>query len=224
MASVTGLLRRAALVGLALLSACASTRAPLPGETVTVSRRPWFAVCTGVCPNYDVTVEPDGRAQSVLHAFDRSAEVVPLRISRERRARFHNILAPFRPAGRQPAPAVCDHGVDAQEARLVVKAKEIEITWSGAGGSARLIACDTPENAALRKAIDAALLSLGLDIGGRPLRRAASATPPLCYGFTGPIRIVGCRPNDTRSIRPPFTQMAPYIVDIGDGQNHVTPI
>lgn len=164
-----GLRRGGAYIGLLLLSACESTRAAPSGDTVTLSRRPWFGICAGVCPNYDVTVGPGGRAWSVLRSFHRPDQVVHLRPTWEQRARFLSLLAPFRPDGRRPERPECDHRLPPEEAPLLVRVTEIEIRWSGASGAAHLIACDTRENAALRAAIDEALLTLDLDIAARPL-------------------------------------------------------
>jgi hypothetical protein len=166
---VIGFGRGLALMGLLGLSSCVSTGTSLSGETITVSRRPWFGICAGVCPNYDITVQPDGRVWSVRHHFDAADEVARLRVSGNQLVHFYSFLAPYQPNDGDPIPSKCEHHVSPQEAQLVLKAIEIEIKWFDASNSAHRIACDTPENAALREAIDGALRSLDLDIAGRPL-------------------------------------------------------
>lgn len=142
-----------------------------PGETITVSRRPWFAVCAGVCPHYDVTVGPDGRGWSVRHRFDLPDLVRPLRVTRAGSARFRGILEAYRPGPADREIAGCRHHVAPEALPLVVKTVEIEVKWSGPRGSAHLIACDTPQYRRLNEAIDAALASLGLDVTAAPRRR-----------------------------------------------------
>jgi hypothetical protein len=160
--------RGRALAGLLILSGCASVGARTSGETITVSRRPWFAICTGVCPDFDVTVEADGRVRSVRHYFDATDEMASFRSSTAGFARFRSLLAPYRPGEGHPEPSECRHDVDGSEAGFIVKTLEMEIKWSGPAGSAHLIACDTPDNEALKGAIGDALRSVGLEIDGRP--------------------------------------------------------
>jgi hypothetical protein len=168
----------AGLLGLALLpaphakaerTAAVRTLKPAPSaETVTITRRPWYPVCLGVCPFYDVTVRPDGRAWSVRHSLAVADGITELRLSRSRLARFHAALARFRPRGEDVEPAECRHGGYPGEGPVVTTAVEIAVKWSGRHSSAHIIACDTQENAALRTAIDAALRALRLDVSGRP--------------------------------------------------------
>jgi hypothetical protein len=164
--------RSAAFIGLLVLSGCASPGTQASGgaygDTITVSRRPWFAICAGLCPNYDVTVQADGRLWSVRHAYDVPDRVSSARISSAALARFRSILAPYRPAPEAGEPSACRHEASAQTQELIVEAREIDVKWSGAGTSAHLIACDTPENAALRGAIAEALRAVHLDPAGEP--------------------------------------------------------
>jgi hypothetical protein len=157
-------------VGLLVLLGCVSTRARPTDDAITLSRRPWFGVCAGVCPHYDVTVQADGRVWSVLHHFDWPDEVAASRVSQGRVERFRSILAGYRDQAGGPDSAECRHDVPPEEAELVLKTREIEIKWSTRESSAHLVACQTPENRALLEAIDEALGTVGLNVEGRPAR------------------------------------------------------
>jgi hypothetical protein len=172
---------RASLLALPLLPAPPARAAPVAveptvrpmrwsasGETVTITRRPWYPVCAGVCPFYDVTVRADGRAWSVRHSLGEADGITPLRIPGARLARFYAALAPYHPRGRDVEPSECRHDGLPGEGPLVSTVVEIAVKWSGRRGSAHVIACDTQENAGLTKAIEAALRSLRLDVTGRP--------------------------------------------------------
>src|SRR4051794_13323281 len=114
------LFRRIAFVAFLGVAGCTST--PSVGrESIIVSRRPWFAICAGVCPNYDVTVSADGGVVAKRgHHEDRFV------VSRAEAADFRMKLQPFRPVGEQPDPLVCTHDdVRPEDAPLVMKVREI---------------------------------------------------------------------------------------------------
>jgi hypothetical protein len=127
-----------------------------------VSRRPWYVICAGVCPYYDVTVWADGRVLTKLGNHEER-----FRVSRAEAAAFRSKLRPFRPAGEQPDPLVCSHDGRPEDAPLVMKVREIEIRWSGTDHPARLAACDNSLYADLREAIRQALWSVHLYVDGR---------------------------------------------------------
>ena len=156
---------RAAVVGTFLLSACASIGPTRVEDTITVARRPWFGICGGVCPNYDVTVWPDGRVLAVQHYWSAPDEVERFRLSPEEAVHFRRILAPYRPARGGHTPP-CQHDVPPKQASMVRHVTEIEITWLGSPNPAQLVACDAKETAGLKEAIRKALWSAHLYIGG----------------------------------------------------------
>ncbi len=158
---VKGLFHRLAIVSLLGVAGLTSTPSAAR-ESITVSRRPWFAICGGVCPYYDVTVWADGRVLAKQGDHEER-----FRVSRAGAADFASKLRPFRPAGEQPDPLVCSHDVRPEEAPLVMKAREIEIKWSGADRPARLAACDSAAHADLTDAIRQALWSVHLNVNGR---------------------------------------------------------
>lgn len=160
------------LVALLLLSGCVSMR-PQGRESITVSRQPWYGICAGVCPDYDVTVSnvgqvAVGRPSGVLHGqadgFPAFHVVDQFRVSRAEAAAFRRMLLPFRPSSEQREFPLCWHDVRPEERPLVLKVIEIEITWSGGDHPARLVTCDgTSLNEAIRKA----LWSVHLYLDGR---------------------------------------------------------
>jgi len=153
--------RRVAFMG--FLGVAGSTSTPTGArESITVSRRPWFAICAGVCPNYDVTVSADGRVVA-----KRGSGEERYRVSRAEAARFRKKLQPFRPVGEQRDPLVCAHEGRPEDAPLMMKVREIEIWWSGVPHPARLAACDTAAYADLTEAIRQALWSVHLYVDGR---------------------------------------------------------
>lgn len=168
---MSGFSRYASVALLLLLSGCATPAAENSGESITVSRRPWFGLCTGVCPNYDVTVEGSGRVWAIGHRAGAADALAAPRVSRRQLARFRGLLAPYRPAAGHGEPDQCKHAVNGQEAKLVMDVREIDIRWSRKGRSDQLIACDVPENARLVAAIAEALAALGLSADGRPVDR-----------------------------------------------------
>jgi hypothetical protein len=148
-------LHLATLVGAFLLAGCVSTK-PFAEETVTVSVRPWFGICTGVCPNYDVTIWGDGRVFAVRYGFRALAGIERFRVSRAEAAEFRRIMRPYRPAGNQRGEPVCHHPVAPDDEPFVMKVREFEMVWSSQGVRRRLIACDDPErNEALSRALRA---------------------------------------------------------------------
>jgi hypothetical protein len=159
---------RITLVGLVLLSACVSTRSVVR-ETITISRRPWYAVCAGTCPNFDLTVWPDGRVLVIRHSLAGDPdELERFQVSPADVASFRSKLLPYRPADDWPAPAVCNHTTSLEEAPLVMKVTEIEIRWSGTDKAARLQAsANQEETAPLVEAIGQALWSVDLNVIGQ---------------------------------------------------------
>ena len=160
-------IRHCTLFWLLALTGCASIPPHAPEDAITVSRRGWFAICVGICPEYDVTVQGGGRVWAVRRSYGAPDWVIPLRLSPARAARFRAILEPYRPARGDPEDLQCVHDVPPEEAQLVMKVTEFEIKWSD---GRHLIACDTPDNRPLRDAIDEALKSVGLGMTAYPLR------------------------------------------------------
>jgi hypothetical protein len=151
------LFRRLALVGLIGMAGLTSTPS-FARESITVSRHPWYAVCAGVCPDYEIIVSADGR----VIVKQRGTEERFL-VSRAEAAEFRAKLQPFRPVGERRDPLVCAH----ENAPLVMKVREIEIRWSGSNNPSRLFACDNPASAGLKEALRQALWSVHLYVDGR---------------------------------------------------------
>jgi hypothetical protein len=129
---------------------------PAAEETITIAKRPWFGICAGLCPNYDVTVWADGRVLAVRHSWHGLDEIERFRVSRLEAARFRSILLPYRPIAIQQREPVCHHDVPQEQSRLVLKVREVELLWSSPPHRSRLIACDTRElSEALRQALRA---------------------------------------------------------------------
>jgi hypothetical protein len=155
------LFNRLAIMSLFVLAA--NSFAPSAArESITVSRRPWFLVCEGVCPDYEVTVWADGR---VLVKRDNHED--RFRVSRAEVADFRRKLRPFRPVGEQLDPLICSHAARPEDEPPVMEVVEIEIRWSGTDHPARLTACDNRLYADLTEAIRQALWSIHLYLDGR---------------------------------------------------------
>jgi hypothetical protein len=132
------------LVALATIGA-----APLPNpaiETIKVSVRFPFAVCTGVCPNYDLQVRADGRVELRRLSFDGADEYRRFRVSDRKAAEFFHRLDTLRPAGGgEPRETHCGAGLSPDEARLHIDVKELEIVWIDAQRAQHLEECETAE-------------------------------------------------------------------------------
>ncbi len=89
-------------------------------------------------------------------------EVERFRVSRAEAADFRSKLLPYRPAGEQTKLFDCFHTGRPEDAPMVMKAREIEIKWSGTGHPARLEACDNAIYSDLTEALRQALWSVHL--------------------------------------------------------------
>lgn len=157
-----------AVAGLALM--CGGFAPPAP-ETIEISRRHWFFICAGVCPNFDVVVRPDGRVWVIRRHFDTVDDIRRFRVSAARAARVRAILEPFRPNADTPEPDECRHDATPEEAELIIRTVELEVKWARREASDHLIGCDTRDYDPLREAMGKALESLGLGIDAAPLER-----------------------------------------------------
>jgi hypothetical protein len=80
------------MAGLLLLPSPAQSRSPSSGISVSIKTPTDLVVCTGFCPDLDVTVWKDGRVLG-----NRSGS---FRVSSDVAAQFRNILLRFRPVDR----------------------------------------------------------------------------------------------------------------------------
>ena len=159
----------AAISASSLLLMGANANAQGASESVKISRRPWYGLCAGTCPSYDISVEKNGAVETRTDVdLAQMAQIQRSNVPLASVARFRAILAPYRPRGERRTHAVCQHPVSAEEARLLTHHIEIEIRWTSPGASSRLIACDDGQDAQLLTAIHEALSTLGLlDTGHR---------------------------------------------------------
>jgi len=173
-ASLPRLARGAVLSTVAFL--CAAFAHP-PGEPekIKISRRPWFGICAGVCPDYDIVMQTDRYVWVIRRNSGSVEDVRRFRISKRRAAKLRAILEPLRPNGDTREPEECRHDVPPEQAGLVIKAVEMEVKWVGPGRSDRRIGCATPEYEAMRITIDKALATLGVGADARALERRARA-------------------------------------------------
>ena len=164
MSCMTVLKRSAVLLGILLISNGAPARPQISNETITVSRRPWFAICAGVCPNNDITVRSDGRVVAVRHHLEEPDEIERF-VTRAEVAFFRSKLLPYRRSYDWPAPT-CEHNVSPEEAPGVMKVTEIEITWSDSDRTGLFIACADQNAVKLLEAIQEALWAVHLYVTG----------------------------------------------------------
>lgn len=144
---------------LPVLAGCATAGPLAAGESISISQRHDYAICTGVCPSYDLTVRADGLVEVQQARLDEHQAKERYRVTPAQAARFAEILQAYRPHGVKGTP-ICDHtGFEARQMTLDVV--EVQITWSGPSGD-RLYSCHDPE---VRDAIRHALLQVELYVG-----------------------------------------------------------
>jgi len=151
-----------AIAACTLMTGCASS-AGRTETAITISERPWFGVCSGVCPDYDLVVAADGQVSSTVR---RQARTSRFRVSREALKEFEAILEPLRPPGTQ-IQGQCIHNVSEDDAVFVIPdVTEIDIRWNDGTQTDRLVACDGPQ---ISETIRQALWSIGLYLTGRKI-------------------------------------------------------
>jgi hypothetical protein len=148
---------------LPVLAGCATAGPLAAGESISISQRHDYAICTGLCPNYDLTVRADGLVDVQQVRLDEHPASERYRVPPAQAAPFARILQAYRPHGVKGTP-ICDHtGFEARGMTLDVV--EVQITWSAPTGD-RLYSCHDPE---VRDAIRRALLQVGLSAGAFPI-------------------------------------------------------
>ena len=103
-----------------------------------------------------MTVTSDG---AVIAEF--AGQQQRFRISRAEAAEFRKTLAPY----RWSAPVTCEQVIGGKYPAPFSYPRrlgELKVTWTSRDGTSQLVACDTPENAALSNAIKGALKLLHL--------------------------------------------------------------
>jgi len=122
-----------------LVVACASTSSRVPDHSISVSTRTTFMVCTGVCPNYNLTVWPDGRVLVVRHFTGDADEVKHFRVSPSEAAQFAHLLLPYRPS-TSLTPDSCRHS-EPSVPPFSMEGADLEITWLDEHSPTRLGFC-----------------------------------------------------------------------------------
>ena len=80
---------------------------PATASTIRIiQRRTGALVCTGVCPDYDLTVSSGGRVHSDV---GRGYRVYDFRIARSQEAEFARLIQQLRPSGRPQPMVTCEH-------------------------------------------------------------------------------------------------------------------
>jgi hypothetical protein len=138
-------------------------------ETIKLSRRHSFAVCTGLCPNFDLQVHADGRVELRRVEFDDADEYRQYRVPTRRTATYFQMLDKLRPAdGQDVEETRCGADVPAEMKRLHIDVAEVEIVWLSTESAQRLEGCQTEERL---EALGDALGVLGLYSDGRRIKQ-----------------------------------------------------
>lgn len=115
-------------------------------ETVKVSQRYPFAVCTGSCPNYDLQVRADGRVDVRQVWFDGADEYRHYRVSAKKAAMFFQAIDKLRPKGGHDLEETdCGARVPANMRGLYTGVTELEIAWINRDTTQHLTGCTTTE-------------------------------------------------------------------------------
>jgi len=155
-------MRRAALLAIAALPACASVPAAEDVRSISFETGP----CFGACPVYRVTVGSDGSGTFEGRRFTAVAGERRFSVTQAQYRAFAGHLAPLRPASgsvRYSGEACASMATDLPSA---------EVTWRSAAGEQQLYfyyGCDMQRNRAIAQRLDAApaLLPIGDLIGSR---------------------------------------------------------
>ena len=115
-------------------------------QVVKVSQRYPFAVCTGVCPNYDLQLHADGRVELRRVEFDGPDEYDSFRVSARSAARFMQTVEKLRPPkGRDVEETDCGADDPHDLAPLHLDVKEVQIAWIDGDDAQHLEGCGTTE-------------------------------------------------------------------------------
>ena len=154
--NLRAVMRLSLVVLLGCLAGCTTPK--IGTGTVTVMKRPIYAVCTGVCPNIDVTVRPDGWITLSRHK-EEAVDVKRRRVGPQRAKQFSAALSHFRPTAKPGRAAHCAFW-DADDP-LVLKVYPFEVIWAEADGSVvRRASCGDDGDTGFREAIGEALGSV----------------------------------------------------------------
>jgi hypothetical protein len=136
---------------------------------VKVAKRHAFAVCTGLCPNFDLQVRADGRVELRRVWFDDADEYRQYRVSTRKAATFFQMLDKLRPAdGQDVEETNCGADVPAAMKPLYIDVTEIEIVWLSTESAQHLEGCQTDKRI---EALRDALRVLGLYSDGRRIKK-----------------------------------------------------
>ncbi|HEX5184578.1 MAG TPA: hypothetical protein VFW19_15690 [Allosphingosinicella sp.] len=152
---------RRVVLALALVSGFAGTAGARPAaEAILVRFRFPYAVCAGVCPNFEMKISP--RGDVVTRSFFGHA-VYRFRATPARLEAFRQALDPLRPAGKKRLDDKCGaRQEDGTPDPLAVDPRpdDFELDWTGGRSEARLTGCAFG-HWPIRKAVYDALRALG---------------------------------------------------------------
>ena len=149
-----------------VLSACSTLPTDRELRSVTLARRYAFAVCTGICPSYDLTATPNGWVEvQQLLGLDGHYRFW---VGRSATAAAIAKAAQFRSTGtRRMRGCAVPVGVDLEMFDPSIVQYAIE--WHGPSGTTREVACR--EDKAAVAVFDRALAALGVDLTGHPFNK-----------------------------------------------------
>jgi len=141
---------------------CGHSARALTDETVVIRFRTSYAVCFGLCPDFETRISP--RGEVVSHNLHRR-DVHRFHFASARLGSFRAILDTLRPIGEHRLDAECTPGPMADGTPDPLdhpRPDDLEVRWIGLNASARLTACGYT-HLAVRRTIQNALRVLGVD-------------------------------------------------------------
>ena len=159
--------KTAALVSAMLLLGGSRLPADPHLHSLILSRRFAYAICTGFCPIYDLTVTPDGwvDVQQIRPLKEHSR----FRVSQSAAGAAIARVSPCRSAAQLPPHVPCAVPSDFPAELFDPKVTQFAIEWHGLRGKERLVAC--AEDREMVAAFDSAIAALGAGPDGAPLVR-----------------------------------------------------
>jgi hypothetical protein len=148
---------------------------PVSGETILIRFRHPYAICAGVCPQYQLEIQPTGEVKRSTaypsnHDEVLSNPTIHFRVLTAMLRQFQDELDAFRPSGDLPLDTACvqakreDGSIDPLSE---AKPDDIEVRWINRRKTVRLTSC---AGNSLRGRLQSALRNLGIDpYSGAPL-------------------------------------------------------
>lgn len=143
----------------------------LPGDpdlqSLTLSKRFAYGICTGVCPVYDLKVTPDGSVD--VRQIWPFKEHFRFRVRQSAARAAIAKVSPFRSAAQLPPHVACAVPSNMPTELFNPKVTQFAIEWHGRRGKERLVAC--AEDRDVVAAFDSAIAALGAGPDGAPFVR-----------------------------------------------------